>query len=75
MRFAALADQGLSGGYFGLEVVAVVLVGLFLGGEGGDCGVHFGGFGGFFLQGFGVGAGEGGEGLDAGLVGAVGLCW
>jgi hypothetical protein len=36
--------------------------------------VHFGGFGGFFLQGFGVGAAEGGEGLDAGEVGAVRLC-
>lgn len=74
LGFAALTDEGLGGGYFGLEGRAVVFVGLFLGGEGCDCGVHFGGFGGFFLQGFGVGAAEGGEGLDAGEVGAVGFC-
>ena len=35
--------------------------------------MHFGGFGGFFLEGFGVGGAEGGEGGDLGEVVAVGF--
>ena len=45
----------------------------FLGAQRGDCGVHFGRFGGFFCQGFGVGVGLGGEGGDGEEAGAVGF--
>lgn len=74
LRFPALTDRGLRRGDFGLQGGAVVFVGLLLRGQGRDRGVHFGGFGGFFLQGFGVGGAEGGEGGDLGEVMAVGFC-
>jgi hypothetical protein len=45
----------------------------FLRHEGGDCGVHFGGFGAFFLEGFGVGGGLRFEVYDRLAAGALGF--
>jgi hypothetical protein len=54
LRFAALPDLRLSGCDFVLQVCAARDVVFFLRHEGRDGGVHFGGFGVFFLERFGV---------------------